>query len=67
MKIVSVILPFYNAEKTLGLAIQSILDQTYTDFELLLYNDGSTDNSLAVVMGFLILEFDWSICQAISD
>jgi glycosyltransferase involved in cell wall biosynthesis len=48
----SVILPFYNAEKTLGLAIQSILDQTYTDFELLLYNDGSTDNSLAVVNGF---------------
>lgn len=42
---VSVILPFYNAEKTLGKAIISILNQTFTDFELLLVDNNSNDNS----------------------
>ena len=42
---VSVIVPVYNAEKTLHRCIDSILSQTFTDFELILINDGSTDNS----------------------
>ena len=42
---VSVIIPVYNAEKYLSEAIESILNQTYTDFELLLIDDMSTDNS----------------------
>ena len=42
---ISVIIPIYNAEKYLSRCIGSILDQTYTDFELLLINDGSTDLS----------------------
>ena len=46
MKLVSVVLPFFNAESTIEQAVQSILNQTYTHFELLLYDDGSTDNSL---------------------
>jgi glycosyltransferase involved in cell wall biosynthesis len=45
---VSVIIPFYNAQAYLGEAIESILQQTFTDFELLLLNDGSTDNSFAM-------------------
>ena len=48
MSKVSVILPVYNAEKYLNEAIESILKQTYTDFELLLINDQSTDNSKAI-------------------
>ena len=43
--LVSVIVPIYNAGKYLGEAIESVLNQTYTDFELLLINDRSTDNS----------------------
>lgn len=45
MSKVSVIVPVYNAEKYLKEAIESVLNQTYTDFELLLVNDRSTDNS----------------------
>ena len=42
----SVIVPVYNAEFTLQRCIESILNQTYRDFELILVNDGSTDRSL---------------------
>ncbi|MCS6822061.1 MAG: glycosyltransferase [Microscillaceae bacterium] len=49
---VSVILPFYNAEKYLAQAIESILNQSYHNFELLLLNDGSQDNSLEIATRF---------------
>lgn len=49
---VSVILPAYNAGHTIGAAIQSILSQTYTDFEVMVINDGSTDDTQSVVQGF---------------
>src|SRR5690606_27273688 len=42
---VSVIIPVYNAEKYLRECIDSVLAQTFDDFELLLINDGSTDGS----------------------
>lgn len=45
---ISVIVPVYNTEKYLDRCIQSILSQTYTDFELLLVDDGSTDSSGAI-------------------
>ncbi|NQU88541.1 MAG: glycosyltransferase family 2 protein, partial [Mariniphaga sp.] len=45
---VSVILPFFNAEKTLNNAIQSILNQTFQSFELILVDNNSTDNSRKV-------------------
>lgn len=45
---VSVIIPVYNAEKTVAEAIQSVLNQSYTDFELLLIDDGSKDASLDI-------------------
>lgn len=46
---ISVILPVYNAEKYIEEAVTSILKQTLTDFEFIIINDGSTDNSLAVL------------------
>jgi len=46
--IVTIAIPFYNAEKYLTEAIDSVLWQTYTDWKLILLDDGSTDNSLAI-------------------
>lgn len=45
---ISVIVPVYNTEKYLKRCIDSILNQTFTDFEVLLINDGSTDSSGAI-------------------
>ena len=45
---ISVIVPVYNSEQYLNCCIDSILSQTFTDFELLLINDGSTDSSSVI-------------------
>ncbi|OQX99003.1 MAG: hypothetical protein B6I20_10345, partial [Bacteroidetes bacterium 4572_117] len=45
---ISVILPFYNAETTLERAIASIANQTFTDFECILTDNNSTDNSRSI-------------------
>lgn len=46
---VSVILPTYNRAKTLERAIESVLNQTFSDFELIIIDDGSTDETSAVL------------------
>src|SRR5690606_29446795 len=45
----SVVIPLYNKERSIKQTVQSVLDQTFTDFEIVIVNDGSTDNSLQVV------------------
>lgn len=47
-KIVSVVIPVYNVEKYLGRCINSVLNQTFKKFELILVNDGSKDKSLEI-------------------
>lgn len=49
---VSVIMPVYHAERYVSRAIESILNQSYQDFELILVEDGSTDNSLEEIKKF---------------
>lgn len=50
--IVSIIMPSYNSEDFLEKAIQSVVDQTYTNWELLVIDDGSKDRSLAIAEEF---------------
>lgn len=49
---VSIITPFYNAERFLLAAVESVLGQTYRDWELLLVDDGSTDESTRVAQSY---------------
>ena len=48
-ELVSIILPIYNAEKTVQRAIRSILNQTYSNWELILIDDGSNDTSSDII------------------
>lgn len=50
--LVSVVLPVYNAEKFICAAINSVLEQTYSSFELIIINDGSQDDSLKKINEF---------------
>lgn len=47
--LVSVIMPVYNAEKYLSEAIESVISQSYSNWELLIVDDGSTDRSLEII------------------
>lgn len=49
MPTVSVIVPAYNAEKTLERCLESIFSQSYSDLEVIIVNDGSTDNTEAII------------------
>jgi len=50
--VISVLLPIYNGAPYLVEAIDSVLNQTWKDFELIVINDGSTDDSAAIVHGY---------------
>ena len=50
--LISIIMGVYNAENTLGEAIESIINQTYQNWELIICDDGSTDNSLIVAKSY---------------
>lgn len=52
--LISVGIPFYNAEKYLAFAIQSVIAQSYENWELILVDDGSSDNSLEVAQEFAL-------------
>lgn len=52
-KLVSVVMPVHNGEKFLKEAIESILQQTYTNFELLIIENCSTDNSLEIIKSYI--------------
>lgn len=49
---ISIVIPLYNKEATVSRAVHSVLKQSFQDFELIVVNDGSTDNSCEVVESF---------------
>ena len=55
---ISVIVPVYNNEKYIGKCIESILKQKMQDFEIIIVNDGSTDDSEQVINKYLTLYMD---------
>nr|CAC9206561.1 Hyaluronan synthase [Providencia rettgeri] len=55
MPLVSVIIPVYNTEIYLMKCINSIINQTLKDIEIIIVNDGSTDNSLAIIHSFFLM------------
>ena len=52
-KMVSVIIPVYNAEKYIGKTIESVINQTYTDIEIVLVDDCSKDNSSQIIKEYM--------------
>ena len=51
--LISIVMPVYNAEKFLSQSIESVLKQTYTNFELIIIDDYSTDNSAKIIKELL--------------
>jgi glycosyltransferase involved in cell wall biosynthesis len=52
-ELVSVIMPAYNAEKYISEAIESVIRQEYTNWELIIVDDGSTDNTAAIIKDYV--------------
>lgn len=61
--LVSVLMGVYNCDKTLKEAIQSIQKQTYTDWELIIYDDGSTDKSFDIALEMAKEDFRIKVFQ----
>ena len=60
---ISVIMSVYNGDKFLSSSIESILKQTYSDFELLILDDGSTDNTSKILNSYRNHEKNGSCCR----
>jgi glycosyltransferase involved in cell wall biosynthesis len=72
---ISIVMPVLNGQKYIGESLQSISDQTYKDFELVLINDGSTDGTEAIIrsfMGKIDIKYvhhatPWGISRSVND
>ncbi len=68
--LISIVMPLYNKESSILKTIQSVISQTYTDYELIVVNDGSTDNGTKIVENYpdirinLINKENGGVCSA---
>lgn len=51
-ELISVLLPAYNVGEYIGICLDSILQQTYSNYEVIIVNDGSTDDTLAICQAY---------------
>ena len=56
LPIISIILPAYNAERYIEESIQSVLRQDFRHYELIIINDGSTDNTQGIINHYKVLD-----------
>lgn len=63
MSVVSVIMPAYNAEKTIGAAIESVLQQSFKDFELIIIDDCSSDGTFEIMQQYAEVDRRIRICR----
>ena len=67
-KIISVIIPVYNVENYIEKCLNSIVNQTYNNLEILIIDDGSTDNSIAIVyMAFNVICLEFGVQKSLVD
>lgn len=64
--LVSVIIPCYNHGRFLSKAIESVLTQTYSNFEIIVIDDGSTDNTKEIVQNYKEVKYVYQINQGLS-
>src|SRR5699024_10471201 len=57
MEKVSIIMPVYNSENTVGKSIESVLNQTYKNIELIIINDGSNDNTEPIIVKYAASDY----------
>lgn len=62
---ISIIIPTYNSSKKITVVLKSLLSQTFTDFEVIFVDDGSTDNTIDIIKKTLkdIAPFEWRILK----
>ena len=60
---ISIIIPAFNAEKTISKTLKSVLDSSFMDFELIVVDDGSTDNTQNAVSGFPVRMIKLGSCS----
>ena len=65
--LVSIIMPAYNAEKYIEEAIQSVLKQTYTNWELIIVNDCSTDKTEQIIKKYQEQDQRIRLCSLIKN
>ena len=66
-KLVSIIIPLYNCEKYFGVCLQSLQKQTYKEIEVLVIDDGSTDQSVQIARSFATEDKRFSVLQNVTN
>ncbi|MFV8358067.1 glycosyltransferase family 2 protein, partial [Flavobacterium sp. XS1P32] len=61
--LVSVIIPCYNQDQFLAETLQSVFDQTYSNWECIIVNDGSTDNSESIILDWVQRDKRFQYCK----